>query len=194
MQLSRLINAIQANKRHYLRIREDQDLTVLRDQIELILFHGAIVFEAITTVGTYGRDLSALGAWSSHSDLVKRVQIEANQNTSFTQKYLKPIRNKVVFHYDIDAVEAVLSGFQLLDDASFGEAKTKRDRDIAFVLADEILLHFVIDPIEERKTENDRWDFFQERLLEISDDLVELLLWLTIELAQGFTEMEETND
>ncbi len=191
VQLSRLINTIQANKRQYLRIPEDDDPTTLRDQIELILYHGAIVFEAIMTVARYAADLCTLAAWSSNSDLVKRVQMEGNEKNSFTQKYLKPIRNKVVFHYDIEAVEAVLSGFQLSKDASFGEAKIKRDRDIAFVLADEIVLHFAISVIKERTTDNDRWDYFQETLLRVSDDLVKLLLLLTVELAYDFTKIEE---
>jgi len=191
VQLSRLVNAIQANKRHYRRIREKGDPASFRDQIELILYHAAIVFEAVATVTRHSQDLSKLATWSRHADLVKRLQTEANDRQSFTQKYLKRIRNKVSFHYDAAAIESVLSGFLLTEDTSFAESKSGYDRELAFVLADEVLLHYAISPIDERDTDNERWDYFQETLLSVSDGLVELLLLLTIELARDFTVIEE---
>jgi len=194
VQLSRLINAIQANKRHYRRIHEDDDPTTLRDQIELILYHGAIVYEGVTTLAKHGRDLRGLATWSRHNELVRRLQAEVGQKSSFTQKYLKRIRNKVSFHYDMDAIGNVLTGLQLTKNTSFAESKSKHDRDLAFVLADEALVHFVISPIDERDTDEAKWDYFQEKLLDVSDALVELLLRLTVELARDFTVIEESEE
>ena len=194
VQLSRLINAIQANKRHYLRIRNDDDPTSLRDQIELILYHAAIVFEAILTVVKYSRVLSNLEAWSQYAALVSKVQAEANNKASFTQKYLKRIRNKVSFHYDIHAIEEMLSGLALTRDTAFAESKSGYDQELAFTLADEALLRYAISTISERDTDKDKWEYFQETLLEVSDALVELLLRLTVELARDFTTIEESAD
>jgi hypothetical protein len=95
------------------------------------------------------------------------------------------------FHYDMDAIGNVLTGLKLTTDTSFAESKSKHDRDIAFVLADEALVHFVISPIDEQETDKTKWDYFQEKLLDVSADLVELLLRLTVELARDFTVIEE---
>lgn len=118
------------------------------------------MYEGVRTFAKYRRDLRGLATWSRHSELVKRSQTEAGEKTSFMQKYLKRIRNKVSFHYDMDAVENALSGFQLTQNTSFAESKSKRDRDLAFVLADEVLVHYVISRIDERDTDEGRWDYF----------------------------------
>ncbi len=192
VQLSRLLNAIQANKRHYLRIRSDDDPVALRDQIERILYHAAIVYEAILTVARHSRILSKLETWSQYPGLVKRIQREANNGTSFTQKYLKRIRNKVIFHYDLPAVAHVLSGLTLTQDTAFAESKSGLDQDLAFTLADEALLRYALSPISEADNDKGRWEYFQETLLDVSDALVEFLLRATVELAQGFTKIEES--
>ena len=152
------------------------------------------MYEGVITLAKYGRVLRELTTWSHHGELVNRLQAEAGDKESFTQKYLKRIRNKVSFHYDMNAVENVLSGFQFTQNTSFAESESKLDRDLAFVLADEVLVHYVISPIEERDTDEGKWDYFQEMLLEVSDDLVELLLRVTVELAHDFTKIEESTE
>ena len=40
-----MYNTINANYRHYLHIKYDENPSNMRDRIELILVHGAIVYE-----------------------------------------------------------------------------------------------------------------------------------------------------
>lgn len=194
VQLSRIVNTIQSNKRQYLRITDDSDPASLRDRMELILYHAAIIFEAIMTFMKYSKDLARLSTWSSKAEMVKRIQNEANDKDSFTQKYLRPIRNRAIFHYEIEAIDPVLSGYKIKEEAAFAESKTQRDIDIAFILADEILLNFVIGRINEKNPDQEKWAYFQEKLLEISFSLVELLELLTVELARSFTVIDKTDE
>ena len=108
VQLSRLSNLVRANQRQYLRVPNDKDPANMRDRLELIFYHGAIVYEAIKTLLQYGNDLKSLDTWYEEKESVQRLQKEWNDNKSFTNKYLKIVRNKLLFHYDIAAIESVI--------------------------------------------------------------------------------------
>jgi hypothetical protein len=187
IQLSRLINAIQANKRHYLRITNSSDSLTIRDQIELIIYHGAIIYEGLSTITKYCKELDKLNCWNTNDLLVKKIMFEANSKNSFTQKHLKNIRNKVMFHYDIEILNDSIIEKTLSCENVFAESESNFDAELAFTFADETLIRFIIDPITEFASYKEKWNFFQERLLSISDDLIELRLLCTTELVNAFS-------
>ena len=156
VQLSRLLNVIRAKQRQYLRINNDDDPANVRDRLELILYHGAIIFEPVKTILCYSKQLKRLNSWINNIVAVQRIQREFNNNNSFTQKYLKPIRNEILFHYDIDIIGRILEDYPLAQNAIFAEAKSERTLDLAFVLADELLINLVIQNIEEEITESEK--------------------------------------
>ena len=191
VQLSRLLNVIRANQRQYLRINDDDDPANVRDRIELILYHGAIVYESLKTLLGYSRDLKQLKSWSDNSITVKKIQSEFNEQKSFTKKYLEPIRNKILFHYEIEVFDSILENYALSQNAIFAEAKSERTIDLAFTLADELLVNYMIQRIEEPISESEKWGFLEEKLLEISNDLSSLLYDFVLELLSGHFYIEE---
>lgn len=191
VQLSRLLNVIRANQRQYLRINNDDDPANVRDRLELILYHGAIIFESVKTLLCYSKQLKRLNSWINNIVEVQKIQREFNNNQSFTQKYLKPIRNEILFHYDIDIIGRILEDYPLAQNAIFAEAKSERALDLAFVLADELLINLVIQNIEEESTESEKWGYFEEKLLDISNDLSNLLYDFVIELLGEHLYIEE---
>lgn len=191
IQLSRLLNALRANQRQYLRMPDDDTPANRRDRLELILYHGAIVFEATKTMQNYGGALSQTETWEERQDTVHRIQVETNNSNSFTQKYLKLIRNKLLFHYDITAIDEVLKDYPLDKDIVFAEAASESMLSLTFVLADKFVLYYLIQQIEENLSATENWEFFEERLLEISEDICTVLYGCIIDLIKNCAYIEE---
>ena len=191
VQLSRLLNTLRANQRQYLRVPDDGDPANKRDRFELILYHGAIVYEAMKTITSYGADLSQTATWRELQDTVQSLQEETNNPNSFTQKYLKLIRNKILFHYDVAAIEGALQGYPLSSDQVFAEATSESILNLSFVLADEFILNYLMQRIKEKSSANEKWAFFEERLFEISENLCSVLYGCFIDLIKGFAYIEE---
>lgn len=183
LQLSRFVNVLRANQRHYLRIVEEHDPASMRDKIELILHHGAIVFEAEKTMLDYGGELERTPTWSSKAAAVNLIKAEFGDQMSFTHRYLKFCRNKLAFHYDDAVLKRTLRDFPLKDHPVFAQALSEREMDLAFVLVDEILLESLLSRMNERSTEKEKWAYFQDELLRISDNLAGLLGDFILDLA-----------
>lgn len=191
VQLSRLLNTLRANQRQYLRVPNDRDPANKRDRFELILYHGAIVYEAMKTINSYGADLSQTATWGELQDPVHSLQEETNNPNSFTQKYLKLIRNKLLFHYDIAAIDGALQDYPLSSDLVFAEAASESILNLSFVLADKFVLNYLVQRIEEKSSATERWAFFEERLFEISESLCSVLYGCIIGLIKGLAYIEE---
>lgn len=192
IQLSRLSNLIRANQRQYLRIPNDKDPANMRDRFELILYHGAIVYEAIKTLLRYSKDLKNLPTWCQESETVKRLYKEWNNNKSFTNKYLKTVRNKLLFHYDIAAIERVVSEYRFdSEEIIFAEASSDSKIRLAFMLADQIILHYLMEQIDDNVDYDNRWGYFEERLLGISEDLSNVIEGCTIDLIKDYAYIQE---
>ncbi len=194
VQFSRLLNIIRANQRQYLRIENNNDPANIRDRIELILYHGAIIYESIKNILGYSKDLNKLEVWSEHETKVKRIQNEYNNKASFTIRYLKPIRNKILFHYEIGIIENMLENYQIPENVTFAESKSEKSIDLAFVLADELLLNYIVQYITEQESEADKWGYFEDQLLKISKDLSDLLYDFILELLGDYIYIEEGNN
>jgi hypothetical protein len=146
----------------------------------------------VKTLLCYSKELKRLNSWINNTVAVQRIQREFNNKNSFTQKYLKPIRNEILFHYDIKIIGKILEDYPLAKNAIFAEAKTDRTIDLAFVLSDELIINLVIQNIEEESTESEKWSYFQDKLLEISNDLSNLLDDIVIELLGEHLYIEES--
>lgn len=182
LQLSRFVNALRANQRHYLRAMDGNDPASIRDQIELVLHHGAIVFEASKTLLEYQEQLSQTEAWSERRETVNVFEAELGDFKSFTHRYLKYIRNKLAFHYDIDELTKTLRAFPLDEHRVFAQAQSDKQIDLAFILVDEILLESLLSRMTEKDTEQANWAYFQETLMDMSRQLASLLQELILDL------------
>ena len=119
VQLSRMQNTILASQRQYLRIDVDNDPANKRDRFELLLYHSAVIFESIKTLLSYSSQLKKLDSWKIQNIAVQKIQQEFNNDKSFTQKYLEPIRNKILFHYDTEVIEEILRNYTLTEETIF---------------------------------------------------------------------------
>jgi hypothetical protein len=119
VQLCRMLNTILANQRQYLRIPNDDNPANKRDQRETILYHGAVIFESVKTLLSHSSKLKELDSWKIQNIAVQKIQKEFNNQKSFTQKYLEPIRNKILFHYDTEVIEEILRNYTLTEETIF---------------------------------------------------------------------------
>jgi hypothetical protein len=194
VQLSRMQNTILASQRQYLRIDVDNDPANKRDRFELLLYHSAVIFESIKTLLSYSSQLKKLDSWKIQNIAVQKIQQEFNNDKSFTQKYLEPIRNKILFHYDTGVIEEILRNYTLTEKTIFAEAKSEMTFDLVFTLTDELLINFLMQSIEEKNTESEKWRYFLEKLLEISNILSGLLYDFIIELLGEHLSIEKDKD
>lgn len=141
-QLSRIINVIQANNRQYLRIIRNGNSLTIRDQIELILYHAAIIFEGIEAIKKEKSILFKLKCCLNNPELVKNIKNEIKP-TSFTQTCLKKIRNKLLFHYDRDIIDESTITSIIQKEEYFAESESGCDSELVFILADNILLSYI---------------------------------------------------
>ena len=191
VQLSRLLNVIRSSQRHYLRIENNADPANTRDRLELILYHGAIVFEAVKSVLEHSRELMALPTWSQEAEKVHRIQHEHNDQNSFTRRYLSIVRNRILFHYDSSVIEEVLDAYPLSDGAVFAAASSESTMDLAFLLADELLINYLVRRIEEPVPDADKWGLFEDSLISISNDLADVLYGFVLDLLQDCIYIDE---
>ena len=135
-----------------------------------------------------------LDSWKIQNIAVQKIQQEFNNDKSFTQKYLEPIRNKILFHYDTGVIEEILRNYTLTEKTIFAEAKSEMTFDLVFTLTDELLINFLMQSIEEKNTESEKWRYFLEKLLEISNILSGLLYDFIIELLGEHLSIEKDKD
>lgn len=191
LQLSRLLNVINSNHRHYLRIPNDKNPANIRDRIELILYNGAIVYETIKTTIKHSKRLSKLQTWSSKNEIIKSIQHDFSDKNSFIVKCLKIIRNKIIFHYELAPIKNMLISFPFDNNTNFAEAQSNRKIDLAYTLSDEILLNFILTQIDDNKSETERWAYIQEELIGLSNKLADFLQDLLLDLLGNYLQIVE---
>jgi hypothetical protein len=190
IQLSRLLNVIRSNQRSYLRIEDNADPANRRDRLELVLYQGAILYETIITLFKHSRELKSLNTWLQEADRLRRIQNEHNNKNSFTNRYLKIVRNEILFHYDFSAIDKISDFYPLVDNIEFASSSTEKMIDLAFILSDEILINYLIDKIDEPILSENKWAFFEENLLNIAEDISELLYGLIINILSDYISID----
>jgi hypothetical protein len=66
--------------------------------------------------------------------------------------------------------------------------------DLVFTLSDELLINFLVQNIDEKNTEFEKWWYFEEKLLDISKVLSGLLYDFIIELLGEHLKIEKNKD
>jgi hypothetical protein len=190
IHFARLLNSLQSTKRVFINVAKKNDENTLLDRLELIICHGAIVYETTKEIWKERNILSKLKKWREKTDLVDSIKHEYTNNGSFTNRCLKDIRNKIYFHYDKDVIQKAIHLLNEDEKVEFARAKTEYDHDISFVLSEEIIIKYILDPIREKNNENDKWEYFQNELAKKSQTLTDLLSVLVVELIKPFSEIE----
>ncbi len=189
IQLSRMKNIIRSNQRQYLKIDPDGTPTDKRDRLELILYHGAIIYEATETILKNSSTLKNLQAWKSKLAGIKKMKQDFERG--FTHKYLQLIRHKLVFHYDQLPLNEMLSITKIARNTEFASAVSEKEIDLAYTFADELILNYLISKLDTGKNDKEKWEFFLIELLERSGQLTKLIDALMLDILAEYTVVVE---
>jgi hypothetical protein len=95
---------------------------------------------------------------------------------------LRRIRNKLIFHYDTDIIKDTLKRFPIPEKTIFAYSKDTKVINVAFTLIDEILIDYLVKLHNPNIPGLESLARFQEKLLELSHDVMYVLQDVIIEL------------
>ncbi len=183
VQLSRIVNSLNAIGRMYMRVPDDGLLSNSKDKLEVMLIYGSLLYEGLHEFQHLCRTLHRLPSWDLHLPEVEFLNREIGHSGTMFRKVLQPVRNQVTFHFERDAVVEALENLQVANDVDFAIAETPRHFDVIYGLVDNLILLYL-----KRKDATDRSvdEFYGSyihyvgslatRLIDLSSDLmVEIL-------------------
>ncbi len=169
IQLSRIVNSLRSNFRSYINVSNKDDLLDLKDRMDLLLIHGAMLYEAIHEFSSISKRLSKLDFWKKNTEQIKRLQRENNDKDSFTNIVLKSIRNKIFFHFDREVVIESLRNFNLHDEPVFILGKSILRKDMRYSLADDLVLTYLVNLYPKFNDMYQRYEETRKKIVELSD-------------------------
>lgn len=174
IQLSRLVNAIRAAQRTYLRIPNNGNMANTRDRIEYQFYYSSLVYEATKSLLDLGGKLKVLHAWSKYSPLIKALHRERNGPDSYFTKVLGIIRNTVMFHFDEDAVRQAIMAFPASERMDLMISETRLNRDMATPLAGNLVLNYILAKDDSSRSGAEKYDQILRYVLDISDKVIQV--------------------
>jgi len=185
LELVRLYNTLIASQRSCLRIRNNRNPADQRDRLEQMLYYGAIAFECANTLCKLKARLENLESWNKAIPEVDSTKNQISDPHSFTRTVLKRIRNKVIFHYDESVLREIIRDYPIKTGTVLGKAQTRKSKDLAFVLIDEMVLSYILKKYKPEEKEIAAYESFQEELLEVSNSLIRTLFHLSTDILAG---------
>lgn len=182
IQLSRLVNAIRAAQRNYLRIPDNGNMANTRDRIEYQYYYASLVYEATKSLLDLGGKLKHLRAWQDNAPLIKELHRERNGADTYFTKVLAVIRNTVIFHFDKDAVDQAIGAFPVSDRMDLMIAETRMNRDMATPLAQNLVLNYVLSKDEGPRTGGEKYDEMLRYVTGLSTNVVHVANGCIIEV------------
>jgi len=171
VQLSRIVNSLRSNLRSYINVSNDDELLDLKDRLDLLLIHGAMLYEAIREFSSMSKWLSQFDCWKQNAEQVKALQKENNNRDSFTNTVLKSIRNKIFFHFDRQIITEALHKFNLNEEPVFILGKSTSRKDMRYTLADDLVLTYLVNLLPQYEDMFERYKEVKGKIIELSDEV-----------------------
>ena len=131
-----------------------------RSNINSFLFGASILYEGLLLVGRLGRNFRDLDSFKSGFGVLLRDK----KVKTLRESVLSRMRNKFVFHFDEKVAKESLQNLEL-PEYNFASGIGKTAGEMVFVLADEMVINYLLQP-----TPNERDDTLRERYRQIVED------------------------
>jgi hypothetical protein len=183
VQLSRIINSLNAVGRMYMRVPDDGALTNSKDKFEVMLIYGSLLYEGLQEFSRLCKTLHALPSWSLHQAEVDYLNHEIGHGGTMFRKVVQQVRNHVTFHFEREAVVEALEHLQVANDVDFAIGETPRHFDVIYGLVDSLILIYLNQKGPTSRSVNELYRSYihyvgslATRLIDLSSDLlVEIL-------------------
>jgi len=171
IQLCRMVNILRGSLRLYLNVSNEDRVLDVKDRFDLILIHSSLLYEAIKEFSALCKDLKNYDVWMEHFEDIKIITKESGKKDSFTNTILSKIRNEIVFHFGEGLIEEMIAGFDFRKDASLLIGKSEQVKDIIYVLADNLILTYLIKSVGGEEQSLNTYDKFTHDVVALSDTL-----------------------
>ena len=172
IRLSRITNAIRASQSLILRTIKDKSIRGLRDKFEVILYYGAVVYEGIKTFYDMLDRLKILDEYINNIQDINYLCREYDGKTSFTKTILARIRDKLVFHFDMDVFKKAILNMDLpSEEFILLEGESNSNIDVNAPSTTMLYFNYLISFVDQNISDEEKLEFIYHELDLISKKL-----------------------
>lgn len=171
IQLCRMVNILRGNLRLFLSVSNEDRLLDVKDRFDLLLIHCSLLYEAMKEFTSLCKNLKNYDVWNEHFEDIKIITREFGKKDSFTNTVLYKIRNEIMFHFGEGLIEEMIEGFDFRKDASLLIGKSEKVGDIIYVLADNLILNYLMKFVVGEGELIEKYDRFIHDVVGLSDRL-----------------------
>jgi hypothetical protein len=185
LTLARCVNALRFCQTPLIESKRKSTPAVSRQVLNSVLLASSVLYEGLKVADSLGRDFKSLVSFrEGFGKLLKKPETK-----KLRSGILRKMRNKFVFHFDQDVAAVALTHFEL-PSYKFAVGRGTARGHLYYALADEISVHYLLDPEGEKSNDQLEKTYIQftqgiADLMVEFDDAAEELIAETL-LQQGW--------
>lgn len=191
IRLTRIVNMVRANQRIFVRTLGDDNIPGMKDRLDSLLFRGALLFEAIKTFSNLHNQFRHLSEYKKHSDEITSILNQFDNNNSFYNTVLKPLRNKVMFHFDPNAILESIPLYDIEDDIIYAQGESFKNIDFVYTFPDELALDYILKKVQTKDNDEERYKYIGDEIISLSSVLCDIIENLVGESLEGILKYKE---
>ncbi len=192
IRLSRITNAIRASQSLILRTVKDKSIRGIRDNFEVIQYYGAVVYEGIKTFYSMLDRLKILDEYKNNIEDINYLCTEYKDKTSFTKTILARIRDKLVFHFDMDVFKKAILDMDLpSEEFIILEGDSNSNIDVNAQSTTMLYFNYLISFIDQNISDEKKLEFIYHRLGLISKKLNNVVENIVYGLLKDIVDLKE---
>jgi hypothetical protein len=160
LTLGRFVNALRFIQKAKIDSKGTTGPASARSSINSFLFAASILYEGFLLVDKLAKNFKDLDSYKSGFGALLRDKMVR----SLRESVLNRIRNKFVFHFDEKVAKESLENFELTE-YKFASGIGTASGDMVFVLADEVVMNYLLQP-----TQNETDEILRDRYWQILQD------------------------
>jgi hypothetical protein len=165
LTLARFVNALRFCQKAGIDGKESTGYAGARSTINSFLFSASILYEGFLLVEKLGKNFRDLDSFKSGFGVLLRDK----KVRTLRKSVLTRMRNKFVFHFDQEVAKESLKNFEL-PEYKFASGVGKAAGEMVFVLADEAVLNYLLQP-----TPSEPDEILAKRYKEILQDTIDVM-------------------
>jgi hypothetical protein len=173
IQLMRIVKTISYNQRLIIKLIEDNEDINLR--LFLIYHQSAALFEGLKKFFRLDKHFKLLPSYVSNEEEIQNLRLECQNSDSFINSVARPIRDKIVSHFDEEVIWEVVKEFveynrEKGEDIVLLSGKTDSRRNINFDFADNMDFNYSLnlirnDQMNDKQKADFLWNEINQRAI-----------------------------
>lgn len=189
-QLSRLSNALITWLRVHLEVQRSHrrlgKVLTFKTRLDVTLQHAAVFFEVLKTFISMCNKLPHFNLPSTDLFQIEKWKRDFVDPNHIISRIIKPIRNKIAFHFEFELLSKLIRRFKFKGDRVFAVGKTTTKYDAFYVASDDLVLNFIASRMPSNILEIDCYPAFADQLVHLADSLSSLIDRIILHLVKPY--------